>query len=146
MPFQAPQSPRTLTEGLVYFARLCDKVRLHQQGSLHPDYIENLGKGMDGWTCEFLEVSYDLLQQKILEGLSDIEVLHWCYAQGAKPPAHLIRYWNSYMSHRGFRDDLSEKLSMRKAHNGWQKREDILTFFDYLEADDELLAKTQSAH
>jgi hypothetical protein len=40
------------------------------------------------------------------------------------------------MRNRGFRDDFTEKLVFRKKEAGWEDREDIQSFFDYLDADD----------
>ena len=64
-PQQAPRSPRDEVDGIVYFPRLCDKVRLHAAGTLSPDYHANLGSGMDLWTCQFLGVNYAPLADQI---------------------------------------------------------------------------------
>ena len=40
------------------------------------------------------------------------------------------------MRNRGFRDDFSDKLTFRKEEAGWQNRDEIQSFFDYLDADD----------
>ncbi len=134
--FTPPASPRDEVSGCVYFARLCSKVRLHQAGQLDPEFHENLGKGMDLWTCQFLHVDYAELQQVIASGASDQEALEWCWQHGTQPSEHELAWWNSYMRNRGFRDDLSERLAMRKEAAGWQDRDDIQCFFDLLDADD----------
>ena len=37
---------------------------------------------------------------------------------------------------RGYRDDMSEKLAMRIEESGFQDRNDIETFCDYIDADE----------
>ena len=132
----APTSPRDEVAGLVYFGRLCSKIRLYESGELHPDFHPNMGKGMDLWTCQFLHVDYDALKKVVVSGVSDPEAMDWCLNQGVQPNEHEINWWNSYMRNRGFRDDLTEKLLFRKEEAGWQDRDEIQSFFDYLDADD----------
>ncbi|MDB9741318.1 DUF5069 domain-containing protein [Akkermansiaceae bacterium] len=131
-----PVSPKEYTDGLCYFARMCDKVRLSKAGELPKDYHNNLGKGMDLWTCQLLEVEYEEFSEKVKTGLSNLEVLKWAYSAGRKPSSHLTDWWNSYMRNRGVNDDLSEKLAMRIAESGFENR-GIVSFFDYLDADEE---------
>lgn len=38
-----PKSPREMTEGIMYFPRMLDKIRLHARGELGEDYHANLG-------------------------------------------------------------------------------------------------------
>lgn len=134
--FTAPASPRDEIAGMVYFVRLCDKIRLHGQGCLDPDFHANLGKGMDLWTCHFLQVDYEALKKVVLDGATDQEALAWCWQIGVQPNELTLSWWNSYMRNRGFRDDLSDKLTFRKAETGWSDRHEIHSFFDYLDADD----------
>jgi gluconokinase len=133
---KTPTSPREEIAGTVYFSRLCSKARLHASGELHPDFHPNLGKAMDLWTCQFLHVDYEDLKKVILGGASDLQALEWCWKNGVQPNEHELKWWNSFMRNVGFRDELSEKLLFRKQEAGWQDREDIQTFFDYLDADD----------
>lgn len=134
--YTTPASPRDEIQGYVYFIRLCNKVRLHASGNLDPEFHANLGAGLDLWTCQFLEVEYADLKKVILDGASDEDALAWCFENGKKPQAHELEWWSSYMRNRGFRDDLSETLKLRKEESGWQDRDDIQSFFDYLDADD----------
>ena len=131
-----PNSPRDEVHGYVYFARLCSKVRLHASGELDPEFHPNMGKAMDAWTCQFLHVDYDELQNIILGDTDDEQALEWCWENGVKPNEHELEWWNSYMRNRGFRDDFTEKIVFRKEEAGWQDRDDIQSFFDYLDAED----------
>ena len=131
-----PVSPFQETLGLVYFARLCDKIRLYQNDELAEDYHANLGKGMDLWTCQLLQVEYAQLKKQVEAGASDTEVLEWCFKQGTRPDTLQVSWWNSYIRNRGFNDDLSEKLQMRIKESGFEEK-NIQTFFQYIDADEE---------
>ncbi len=133
---QVPVSPYEKTGGLYYFARMIDKIRLHQAGVLREDLHANLGKAMDDWCCQFLRVSYPTLVEKVRAGLSTEEIWHWCLENGYHPSEQEIKVWNAYISRVGWRDDLSEKLALRKAESGLADRSDIQTMFDYLDADE----------
>lgn len=130
------RSPREEVEGLVYFGRMLDKLRLEQAGELPKDYHENLGKGFDGACCDFLGVPYAKLRERVRQGGSDQEIFKWCLSHGkARDPADRM-VWNAYLSKRGWRDDLTDRLVFRKQEAGWGHRDEIQTFFDYLDADE----------
>lgn len=135
-PTPGLRSPREEVEGLVYFGRMVDKIRLEQAGKLPSDYQENLGKGFDGSCCEFLGVDYAKLCDRVRQGGSDRELLEWCQGQGKKRDAADRASWSAYLTKRGWRDDLSDRLVFRKQEAGWSGREEIQTFFDYLDADE----------
>ena len=134
--YTPPVSPYDEVSSYVYFARLCSKIRLHLSGKLDPEFHPNMGAGMDLWTCQFLHVDYDALQKIILDGTSDQKALEWCWENGTQPNENELIWWNSFMRNAGFRDHLTEKLTFRKEEAGWQDRDDIQSFFDYLDADD----------
>src|SRR5438309_489448 len=46
------RSPSAKVDGLVYFGRMLDKIRLHAKGELPAEYQPNLGKGFDGSSLE----------------------------------------------------------------------------------------------
>ena len=133
---QVPCSPRVKTGNLIYFARLCDKVRLNQQGHLPDDYIANLGKGMDLWCCQFLGVDYEALKQQILSGADDETALKWAEENGQTRDENETAWWTAYMETRGFRDDMSDRLEMRKSQDSFSDRTEMQTFFDYIDADE----------
>ncbi len=131
-----PRSPLDEIEGLLYFPRLCDKVRLMEAGSLHPDFHANLGKAMDQWTCQFLGVQYDDLKAEISKGASDAEALTWAHENGITRSDFEKDWFVSYLKNFGFRDHMSERLEERKKEAPHTDRSDILTFFDYIEVDE----------
>jgi hypothetical protein len=134
--YETPRSPRDEIDGLPYFPRLCHKGRLHAAGKLHPQYHANLGGGMDLWTCQFLGVDYAALAEQLHAGVSDAEALAWARKNGSTRQDCEVAWWKSFIRTRGFRDDLAERLAQRKAESGFQDRGDILTFFDYIDADE----------
>jgi gluconokinase len=130
------RSPHDATLGIVYFARMIDKIRLHQAGALPEDYRANLGVGFDGRCASFLRVAYDALAERVRQGGSDEEILQWAFAAGRRPSEEDIEVWNDFMRKRGWNDELSERLASRKAEGGFADRADVQTFFDYIDADE----------
>ena len=133
---QMPCSVRDELDGLMYFPRMCDKIRKMKAGTLHPDFHGNLGIGMDLWTCQFLGVDYEDLKAQVTAGASDEEALAWARKNGVTRPDHEHAWFTAYLKTRGFRDDMSERLAARKKEDPRTDRDDILTFMDYIEVDE----------
>ena len=53
-----PRSTEDETNGLRYFPRMLDKIRLKAKGQLDPEYHENMGRGADRRLIKFLRVEY----------------------------------------------------------------------------------------
>ena len=130
------RSPREMVDGLVYFGRMLDKIRLEKAGQLPADYRENLGQGFDKACCEFLGVGYEKLRERVRQGGTDREILEWCGKQGKARDVEERKIWSVYLSKRGWRDEMSDRLVFRKKEAGWEGREEIQTFFDYIDADE----------
>ena len=122
-------------DGLVFFGRMLDKIRLHAEGKLPADY--NRGTGMDGRVCRFLHVEYPALVERVLAGGSDHEILAWCFAHGRKPNDEEIFIFNAFLTKRGWHDEGSPELESMKRARGFADRTDIQTFFDFHKADEE---------
>ncbi|MBK1833012.1 DUF5069 domain-containing protein [Roseibacillus ishigakijimensis] len=136
MPDTYPCSPREELDGLPYFPRLCGKIRLFAAGELHPDLHANLGKGMDLWTCQFLGVSYETIRDHVLAGASDDDALAHARAVGKERSPEELAWFRAYLLTRGFRDDLAEKLASRLAELNRPDTSHLLTFCDYIDADE----------
>ncbi|MDQ8191716.1 DUF5069 domain-containing protein [Roseibacillus persicicus] len=131
-----PCSPRSEIDGLPYFPRMVEKIRLFAAGELHPELHANLGKGMDLWICQFLGVDYETIKEFTLAGAPDSEVLAQARAKGTKREEHELAWFRAYILNRGFRDDLSEKLASRIEESGFQDKKGIYSFCDYIDADE----------
>lgn len=127
-----PKSPQEATNGMRYFPRMLDKIRLHARGELHDDYHKNLGvtKGADGACCNFLRVNYPDLRARVLEGGTDEEILEWCFQNGRRMNEGDIAVWNGFSSKIGWRDFAALNLARRKKDLGIADRADIQTMGD----------------
>jgi Domain of unknown function (DUF5069) len=131
--FQTPCSDYKETKGLVYFARMLDKLRLKAAGKLPPDYFVGLDPDptvFDARCTRFLGVNYDELVDRTLKGGSDEEILEWCFEHGRKPSEEEIRIWNAFLLKRGWRDEASADLQAAKGREGFADRDDIQTWVD----------------
>ena len=130
------RSPSEKVGGLFYFGRMLDKIRLHAEGELPPDYHANLGKGFDEKCAAFLRVQYDQLVARVKRGGRDEEILRWCFDRGRTPSENDIYVWNEFMRKRGWNDEVSEILERRKKEAGMTDRADIQTSFQFIDADE----------
>ena len=125
------------TGGIFYFARMLDKIRLHAADRLPKDYVPNLGTAFDGRCINFLWIEYAPLVERAKQGGTDEEILEWAFSQGRRPDNEEIEVWNDFMRKRGWNDESSERLGQRKAESGFSERDDIQTFFAYIDLDED---------
>ncbi|MEO6788792.1 MAG: DUF5069 domain-containing protein [Chthoniobacteraceae bacterium] len=137
------RSPHDKVGGLLYFGRMLDKIRLHQRGELPTGFHANLGEGFDKACVQFLGLPYAEIVVHVKGGASDEETLAWCRARGPQFVEQDALVWNEFMRKRGWNDVASERLRQRKAENGFATRDEIQTFFDYIDADEERPLRTQ---
>jgi len=130
------RSPYAQIGGISYFPRMLDKIRLHAAGTLPQDYHANLGGGFDGRALSFLWIEYPALVERVKQGGSDEDILAWAVAQGRQPSPEEIEIWNDFMRKRGWNDEASERLAMRKRESNFESRDNIQTMFDYIDADE----------
>jgi len=134
-----PRSAYDAVGGLVYFARMLDKIRLQADGRLGPEYHAFLGEGFDGRLCRFLGVEYSQVRDRTLAGGTDEEILVWCLEMGHRRSEEEIHCWSKYAGKLGWRDEdtgATGRLAQNKAANGLAHREDLVTFFDFYEVDE----------
>jgi len=131
-----PLSPFEETPGLLYFARMLDKIRLHAREELREDFQANLGKGFDGRCTNYLRVSYEDLTKRTLAGGTNEEILQWCFATGRALNENDIFIWNMYLRKAGWNDGVSATLANRKKESGLAHRDDIQTMLEYFEVDE----------
>jgi gluconokinase len=132
----APISAYQETLGMIYFARMLDKIRLHAAGKLRDDFCENLGSGLDGRCVNFLRVPYAGLVARTLQGGSDEDILRWCFEHGRETNEGDIFVWNQFLKKVGWQDGVSEILVRRKQESGLADRDEIMTMAEYFEYDE----------
>ncbi len=121
---------------MVFFGRLLDKIRLKAAGKLPEGWATGPNVGFDGRCIRFLQVSYEELVKRVLQGGTDAEILEWCFETGRRPNNEEIQIWNGFMAKRGWRDDASEALQEAKREAGLGGRTEIVTYFDFQDADE----------
>lgn len=131
------RSPYDEVGGMVHFGRMLDKMRLHRAGGLPPAWVESKGKsnGFDGRCCRFLGIEYRALEIEVLNGLDDADALAWAHEQGRKPSDEEVEMWNGFMKKLGWRDSVSERVSMRLKEIGLQPGV-VETMFDFIDLDE----------
>lgn len=136
MSANLPVSPYETCHGLVYFPRMIDKIRKNAAGELGADYVPNLGKGFDLRCCSLLGVDYADLTAAVGAAMTDEQAWEWASKNGNALIEEQIEVWNGFMTRRGWKDDLVDILERRKKESGFEKRAEIQTMFDYIDADE----------
>ena len=128
------RSPYDKICGLIYFARMLDRIRSLARGELPSEYVENFEKDFDQECATFLGVSYDLVVEYVNEGLSDHAILQSCFGMGHRPSEGEICMWNEFMRKRGWNDELSGTLERQKKKDAMLSRSEIQTVFQFIDA------------
>ena len=133
-----PRSPMEMTGGMIYFPRMLDKIRMHSRGELAEDYHSDLGavRRADGICSNFLRVDYSRLNERVLEGGSDDEILEWCYENGRRLNRGDLVVWNGFFAKLGWNDLMTPLLEEQKRGDGVAHRTDIGTIVDLIELDE----------
>jgi hypothetical protein len=137
MAEQFPRSPYDALNGLVYFPRMLDKIRVDAASGLPKGYAENLGVNFDGRCLRFLGVSYEDVKKRVLAGETDEAILEWCYSHGGRPTEEEVETWSGFMIKRGWRDDASERVAFRLKEAGLEHHDrEAVTMFDFIDLDE----------
>lgn len=131
-----PRSPFDTLGGLLYFPRMLDKIRLDLRKELPGAYLELLGKGFDARICKYLGLEYEAVVDRARGGASDEEILEWAQATGMTLNPERIEVWNGFATKRGWNDSGTPTLQGFKQESGLSDREDIRTFFEFIEIDE----------
>lgn len=140
MSTSLPVSDHIKTRGVVYFARMIDKIRLHAAGQLHPDYVANLGFGdntsFDARFCRFWELDYEQIKTRVLQGGSDEAIFDDVFSTRKAPNEEQKFVWNLFLLKRGWRDSGSAGVAAEKQARGFTDRADIQTYVDMHDAEE----------
>ncbi len=98
-----PRSPKVLLGGIAHLARFLDKIRMRHAG-LIPDY-NYITIGFDKYLLDFLQLTGEDVEQRVLQGGTDEEVLAWVTAQARPLSDQDRREWNERILNGGPKDD-----------------------------------------
>ena len=134
------RSPSDQIQGIVYFGRMVDKIKLAAAGKLPEGWHAARGTAMkgsfDSRCCQFLHIDYDQLEAEVLKGdKSDEQLLEWAFAQGRKPNEEEIEVWNAFMIKRGWRDGATQRLNERLSEIGLPPGT-VQTMFEFIDLDE----------
>jgi hypothetical protein len=140
MSTQFPVSDHLKTRGVVYFARMVDKIRLHAAGKLPADYVPNLGFGdntsFDARFCRFWGLDYEQVKARTLKGGTIEEIFDDLFAGRQPLNAEQVFVWNLFLLKRGWRDSGSAGVAAEKRDRGFADRADIQTYVDMHDAEE----------
>ena len=133
------RSPSAQVNGLVYFGRMLDKIRLYATRKLPEGWQEARGTAMkgsfDARCCRFLHLDYTALEAETLKGGTDEELLAWAFTNGRRPSDEEIEVWNAFMLKRGWRDAGTQRLHERLAEIGLPPGT-VQTMFEFIDVDE----------
>jgi hypothetical protein len=130
-----PRSPRVRLGGYVILARILDKGRADLAG-LAGEYKYN--NPMDRHWFRFTGVTPEALLAELAAGKGDGEILTWVgeHAPHQRAPWE-IQQWSAYHNERGPDGDVETlELFTKRVGACSPTREDVKTWFDYLDLDD----------
>jgi hypothetical protein len=130
-----PRSPRVRLGGYVLLPRLLDKCRAELAGA-NGEYHFNCP--LDQRFFSFTGIKAEALKAEVAKGLGDGDMLAWIEANAPiKHADHEIAQWSAYREAAVPSDNESrEFVSSQVAAGGGAAREDIGTWFEYLDFDD----------
>lgn len=134
MSTQFPVSDHQKTRGVVYFARMIDKIRLHAAGKLPGDFDAHLGytdkTSFDSRFCRFWELDYDTVKARVLKGGTDAQIFDDLFAGKGTLNDERVFVWNLFLLKRGWRDSGTPGVVSEKAAGGFAHRDDVQTYVD----------------
>jgi hypothetical protein len=131
-----PRSPRVRLGGFVLLPRILDKGRASLIGKLGEYHYA--GEGLDQHFFTFMGLDHEALKRELAKGATDSEVLAWVHAHAKHSrEAWEIEAWSEHHMHRGPSSDTETLLYFSdEVKRLSPTREDIHTWFDYLDLDD----------
>jgi len=135
-----PRSPRETMCGWMHLPRYIDKIRLHLAGKLHPDYVDNFGKGFDGRWLQATGVTHEEFVEVVKLSITDGEVCDWVQQNVKKSDAEKRAHIEAMLNYPKPADAaMQERLKLRKQAAGLSHRDDLKTFVDFIDADEKRL-------
>jgi len=133
-----PRSPRETMNGWMYLPRYIDKIRLHLAGRLHADYQENFGKGFDGMWLKCAGVTHEQMIDVVKKSITDGQICDWVRQNVKKSPAEKAAHAKDMLNRPSPNDEAAlARLKMRKEQCGGTHRDDVKTFVDVIDLDEQ---------
>lgn len=104
---QYPRSPKILLDGIAHLARFIDKIRLRDAGRIQ-DY-NYITVGFDKYLLDFLQITGEALEQRVLQGGTDAEVLAWVRAEARPFTEEELHQWNERILKGGPKDEAARR-------------------------------------
>ncbi len=135
-----PRSPRETMCGWMHLPRYIDKIRLHLAGKLHPDYQPNFGKGFDEAWLRAAGLSHEQFVEVVRHTVCDGQVADWVLMHVKAGEAVKASHAAAMFDYPKEGDQTAlDRLQMRKKQAGLDHRNDIRTFVDFIDADEQRL-------
>ncbi len=129
-----PRSPRVRMGGYVWLARLIDKARAARAGKLGSYLWAN---PMDLVFLKYTGLDADAFLAGTGGTATDREALDWFTKNAAKRAPWDLTAWSTWFENLvPFSNERRERFNMRAGQAAAAEREDIATWFDYLDVDD----------
>ncbi|HEY2574191.1 MAG TPA: DUF5069 domain-containing protein [Verrucomicrobiaceae bacterium] len=130
-----PRSPRIRLGGYVILPRMLDKCRAEIAGKNGPYHY---ACPIDQRFLEFAGIDPEALKSEMKKGKGDGEILQWIEANAKHKRSDFeIAQWSAYREASSPGDNESRDfVSKNIADAGMAHREDLATWFEWLDADD----------
>ena len=121
--------------GLLHLPRFIAKIRKHLINELPPSYQRNFKRGFDGFLCLHLGVDPEDIVEAVRTSRDNVELD--AKLKGILPEDLQVYKWNRELIQKGTRGMGKEKLEEVKAAMGIPDREDLHSFADMIEFDED---------
>lgn len=130
-----PRSPRVRLGGYVLLPRMLDKCRA-ELADTSGEYHYNCP--LDQRFIQFTGIDADVLKAEVAKGLGDGEILNWITEHAPKKRDEWeIAQWSAFREAAAPADNESREFYNEQIANAQgAEREDIATWFDYIDLDD----------
>jgi hypothetical protein len=102
-----PRSPKALLGGIAHLGRFIDKIRLRNQGQIQ-DY-NYMTVGFDKYLIDFLGIDAKAVEQRVLAGGTDEELLAWVKDNGKPVTDAEIRLFSRNLLKAEPKDDAARQ-------------------------------------
>ncbi|MCZ6801806.1 MAG: DUF5069 domain-containing protein [Nitrospirae bacterium] len=114
---QYPRSPKEQLGGIAHLGRLFDKIRMRNAGLIQ-DY-NYLTVGFDLYLLNLLEISGEDLEQRVLAGGTDEELVAWIQANGRTLTDQDRTQWNDRIANGAPQNEAAQqRFEARRAEVG----------------------------